>query len=100
MSVNNVDDKVKTAFYYSLGRTSFVKQSVNFIWSNWSHISDDLKNEIKDVLQDRLKGYELQEIENYLLLTFTDERIRYEGPLGNIETAGIWNGLYSLISTK
>lgn len=98
MSVNSIDDKVKTAFYYSLGRTSFVRESVNFIWSSWYRISDNLREEIRDVLQDRLKGYELQKIENDLLLTFTEECVRYEGPLGNNETAGIWSGFYNLIS--
>ncbi len=92
------DSQVKSAFYYALGRTSFVKQAINFLWSNWHKTSQETKDEIITVLREALDEEELQLAEIDLILTFTQERVDYRGCLGNRRSAGYWSGFYKLVT--
>jgi hypothetical protein len=98
MSEKNIDQKVKTAFDYALGRESFVRDSVNYIWSNWGNVSEETRQYILGVLGEAIKTYELENLENTLILTFTNDYVIYRGCIGNSTTAGLWRGLYNLVS--
>jgi len=98
MSETEIDRQIRVTFDYALGRESFVRDSVNFIWSNWGQISEETREYILDTLSKSIETWKTENVENDLFATFTNERVRYRGCLGNYETAGMWKGLYNLVS--
>lgn len=98
MSERSTDQKLRIAFDYALGRDSFVRDSVNYIWTNWGQASEETRQYILGVLGEAMETYELEALENTLTLTFTNNRVSYKGCLGTSETAGMWRGLYNLVS--
>ena len=95
---SSIDFMVNKSFDYALGRESFVRESVNFIWKNWGRTSEQTKTKILSKLKEALSDYELEVLQNELILTYSNEKVRYKGVLGNYETAGYWKGLYNLVS--
>lgn len=93
----DVDHKIGLAFDYAFGRESFVRESVDFIWTHWGQASEEARQYILGVLGEAMKAYELENLENTLILTFTNDHVSYKGCLGNSTTAGIWRGFYRLV---
>lgn len=85
-------------FEYALGLPhSFALQTINTLIKQWRYLDPVTQESLKYRLRTMVDRDDAFRTEQDLVLTFTDQRIRDHGPLGDRKAAGAWKGFYDII---